>query len=467
MKTPFLILSLIFIAFQLNGQTIFSETSGSFTSDSKLPDVITYSPNGGESLNYEQPLEVTWLATDDSFGANPISIGIITYPESEYDIVSSGLPNSGSATVATPGVFTSYAKTNVTAVDVFGNTGVDESDGYFTFNESFSMISSNTVSDSKPPEVLVVAPNGGEDFYYADPLQVEWTATDDSFGPTPVTISISTDGGTIYNDLASGITNTSPAILTAPEISTEQAIVRVFAQDEFGLAASDESDAMFTLHGIYIDVKAFLEGSFESTEMLTQLNSLGYLPISQPYNGAPWNYGGTENADPIPNPDVVDWVMVELREAPNAESAIEGTMIAQQAGFILKGGSVKDIDGNSTMQFLVEVNDNLFALLYHRNHVSVMSANPLTETAGIYSYDFSTGAANVYGGGNAHKQIVSGIWGMLAADGNADGNIDNKDKNDIWLPGLSSSGYLNADFDMDGTVHTDDKENFWAPNIGA
>ena len=39
---------------------------------------------------------------------------------------------------------------------------------------------------------------------------------------------------------------------------------------------------------------------------------------------------------------------------------------------------------------------------------------------------------NIYGGTNACKQLNTGIWGMIAADGNADGQVDNTDKDDIW-----------------------------------
>ena len=42
----------------------------------------------------------------------------------------------------------------------------------------------------------------------------------------------------------------------------------------------------------------------------------------------------------IPNYDIVDWMLVELRDANNAPSATPATIIAQQAAFVLKDGSV-------------------------------------------------------------------------------------------------------------------------------
>ena len=355
----------MFILFTMlaRGQTPFSGTSGNFITDSKLPLVEVLAPNGEETFNYLEPLLVTWTATDESFGATPISIAISTEVGGAYTIVASGLLNTGSATVNPPGIFTDYAKVKVIAVDTFGIEGADESDGYFTFDESFSGISANFITDSKPPVVTVIEPNGGEAYYFADPLQVKWNATDDSFGSSPVTISVSTDGGATYSDVASGLPNTDSAYVTAPQEITDLAMVKVFVQDEFGLTAFDESDAVFTLHGVYVDLKAFLQGPFAGTGMLTFLNIQGFLPTSQPYGAAPWNYGGTETADPIPNNDVVDWVLIEIREAPDAASATEATVIGTRAGFILNNGTVTDVDGAGNLQFGFEVTDNLFAVV--------------------------------------------------------------------------------------------------------
>jgi len=444
----------------------FSGISANFITDSKLPVVTVVRPDGGESYGYLEPLLVTSTATDESFGANPISIGISTEPGGAYTIVASGLPNTGSATVNPLGIVTGYAKVKVIAVDTFGIEGADESDDYFTFDESFSGTSVSFITDSKPPVVTVIAPNGGEAYYFADPLQVKWNATDDSFGGTPVTISVSTDGGATYSDVASGLPNTDSAYVTVPQEITDLAMVKVFVQDEFGLTAFDESDAVFTLHGVYVDLKVFLQGPFAGTGMLTFLNMQGFLPTSQPYGAAPWNYGGTETANPIPSSDVVDWVLIEIREAPDDSSATEATILAQRAGLILNNGTVTDVDGTGNLQFGIEVNDNLFAVVHHRNHLAIMLAYPLTETAGVYSYDYTTAADKVYGGANAHSQLVSGIWGLTGGDGNANGQIDNIDKDDIWLPDLYSSGYYPGDLDMNGTVLDNDKQTLWEPNSG-
>jgi hypothetical protein len=95
-----------------------------------------------------------------------------------------------------------------------------------------------------------------------------------------------------------------------------------------------------------------------------------------------------------------------------------------------------------------------------------MSANPLTESGGDYSYNFTDNVNKAYGGASAHKEIGTNVWGMIAADGNSDGTVSNPDKNDIWTPQAGQSGYNAGDFNMDGDVGNPDKNELWVPNSG-
>ncbi|MBN1339250.1 MAG: right-handed parallel beta-helix repeat-containing protein, partial [Bacteroidales bacterium] len=221
-----------------------------------------------------------------------------------------------------------------------------------------------------------------------------------------------------------------------------------------------------SLYGYHLDIHAFLEGPFNGTGMNTNLNFNGSIPLSQPYNQTPWSYMGAESVAAIPNADIVDWVLVELRDAPDAASAGSTAIVARQAAFLLKDGSVVAIDGTSVLSFNHNVVNSLFVVIWHRNHLGIMSANPLIESMGIFSYDFSSGAGQVFGGSIAHKEIASGIWGLAGADGNADGQVNNGDKNDIWSPQAGTGGYLQGDFNLDAEVNNGDKNDVWIPNTG-
>ena len=65
--------------------------------------------------------------------------------------------------------------------------------------------------------------------------------------------------------------------------------------------------------GIILDLKANLEGPFNGTDMNTDLNPW-MIPNNQPYNTSPWYYNGSESFAAVPNGDVVDWILVELRK---------------------------------------------------------------------------------------------------------------------------------------------------------
>ena len=119
--------------------------------------------------------------------------------------------------------------------------------------------------------------------------------------------------------------------------------------------------------------------------MNTNLNTIGAISLTQPYSGLPWLYAGTESVVSIPNANVVDWVLVELRDAANAASATSATRIARQAGFLLKNGTVTAVDGASTYAIQCSVAQNLFVIIWHRNHLGcnvIRSCNP--DRRGLY-----------------------------------------------------------------------------------
>lgn len=217
--------------------------------------------------------------------------------------------------------------------------------------------------------------------------------------------------------------------------------------------------------GFIVNLNAYLEGPFNGTNMNTSLNSGGLIPLAQPYNVAPWSYSGSESVAVMPNANVVDWVLVELRDAVSAASATVGTRIARKAAFILNDGSIVGMDGFSDLIFTATITNNLFAIVWHKNHLGVMSAVPLTLGGGIYSYDFTTGSAQAYGGVNGHKQLVAGKWGMFSGDGDANNTINLTDKTSVWTPNVGKKGYLNADLNRNGQVNNPDKNNYWLPNL--
>jgi hypothetical protein len=190
--------------------------------------------------------------------------------------------------------------------------------------------------------------------------------------------------------------------------------------------------------------------------MTTNLNNL--LPLTSPYGQSPWNLPGNPAVSAIPNTDIIDWILVELRDAPDAPSAGSGSMIMQKAGFLLKNGSVVDLDGQSNMQFTGTISQQLYAVIRHRNHLGIMSAQPLDLSGNVYTYNFSLDSGSAFSEGQKH--LAAAVWGMIAGDSDASGIINLNDKNQNWKTESGHAGYLSGDFNFNGEIDNTDKNEY-------
>jgi hypothetical protein len=215
----------------------------------------------------------------------------------------------------------------------------------------------------------------------------------------------------------------------------------------------------------YSDITVILEGSYSDpeAEMHTMLRDAGLLPLSQPFDVWPWNYTGTESVTSIPA-DVVDWILLDLRDAPSPDLATLSTRMEMKAGFLKKDGSIVDLDGVSLLQFNQSVTNGLFAVIWHRNHLGIISAQALSQSGDTYNYDFSLGITQAYGSDLGYKELPNGVGVMVAGDANGDGTVSMTDKDNLWTPHAGKTGYMKGDFNMDGQVDNTDKNSFWLPN---
>jgi hypothetical protein len=239
------------------------------------------------------------------------------------------------------------------------------------------------------------------------------------------------------------------------------------------IASNDTDEPLLTvpcvlnvINQFSLDLTVLLEGPFFGTEMNPILNIAGLLPLYQPYNIAPWNYSGTENVAAIPNANLVDWVLVELRDAASAASATAATRVARMAAFLLKDGSIVAMDGVSNLQFTTTITQQLFIVVFHRNHLGVLSANSLSQVGGVYTYNFSSGAGQAYGGASSQKQVGEGIWALIGGDGNSDGSITMDDIVPEWQIKAGTTGLIPEDYNLDGQVDNKDKDDCWVLNLG-
>jgi len=247
-----------------------------------------------------------------------------------------------------------------------------------------------------------------------------------------------------------------------------ETVTETFSNGSNILTQGFQQPVSVSITGIDLDLLVYLEGPFNGADMNTDLTGhpepVEGFPLSQPYNTAPWNYNGTESVVTIP-PDVVDWVLVELRDATDAASATPATIIATQAAFLLSDGSVVGLDGSSNLYFDASVFNNLFAVVWHRNHLGILSANALAQSGMGYTYDFSTGNSQAYGV-DAQRWLGGGIYGMIGGDANADGDVNGDDKTEVWNFETGNTGYLGSDGNLDGQANNQDKNDIWHLNSG-
>jgi hypothetical protein len=100
--------------------------------------------------------------------------------------------------------------------------------------------------DTSPPTVTLLSPNGGEVWKTGSEQTIEWSASD-NVGVTSVSLYYSTDGGSTWQEIATGLGNTGTYLWTVPYDPSGNAMVKVIAADAVGNEAEDTSDSVFTI----------------------------------------------------------------------------------------------------------------------------------------------------------------------------------------------------------------------------
>lgn len=234
-------------------------------------------------------------------------------------------------------------------------------------------------------------------------------------------------------------------------------------------------DGVVSAPAVTFNLTVLLEGAYipgSGGSMYTSLQSSGLLPLSQPYspplpyygNPSPkWYYQGSENVASLPA-NAVDWVVVELRDASTASQATSSTIVAQKACLLMSNGTIRELNGTSIPSFFTSFSQGAFVVIWHRNHLGIMSAGPVTGIGGNYSYNFTTSAGQVYGGSAGYKQLETNKWGMVAGNINGDHQVSVIDKTSGWLFDASERGYLGADANLNIQVNNPDKNDFILSN---
>lgn len=212
---------------------------------------------------------------------------------------------------------------------------------------------------------------------------------------------------------------------------------------------------------VTVNLQAMLEGAFDPGQnaMTGELLNRGIVPQGQPYGLSPWNYPGIEGSGwlPVDYPvETVDWVLVSLRETLDPE-----TEIARAATILLKDGSIVPFD--------ITISDAtipLHVMIEHRNHLPIISAQPIFIVNNAISHNFTLGDS--YNTSGFGQKQVNANWMMYAGNAAQEG-LNGCDINAIdrayWetVNGLFNV-YNPGDYNMDGDITGSDMIVFSANN---
>jgi hypothetical protein len=191
--------------------------------------------------------------------------------------------------------------------------------------------------------------------------------------------------------------------------------------------------------------------------MTTALNTNSLIPLNSntAYDATTYGYTAA-TVGTIPNVNVVDWMLVELRTGTAAATKVETEPV-----FILKDGSIVDVDGSSDVPFYTSTTGNYFIVLKHRNHLAIMSAAvvALSNTASLY--DFTTALTQAYGSTTPMVAVATGVYGMWCGDTDGSGVVDLSDRNNTWNNRNASNVYNGSDTDLSGVIDLSDRNNTW------
>lgn len=231
-----------------------------------------------------------------------------------------------------------------------------------------------------------------------------------------------------------------------------------------------------------VSARVFLQGPLQNPAtssvmmMDDHLFSLASMPELEPFTllNSIQHYGdgGGEviSLDALSNtgPDgIIDWIMVELRD-PNQPEIILST----RSALLQRDGDIVDLDGVSPVQFAQMISGDYYVSICHRNHLGVMTAEPVNINANTSLIDFTSTQTATWGT-HAQVELVQGAMALWAGDTNKDRQIvyqgNNNDLNTCFFevlfdPGntLTATNYVSNGYQI-GDINMDNRTIYQGP----
>ena len=154
------------------------------------------------------------------------------------------------------------------------------------------------------------------------------------------------------------------------------------------------------------------------------------------------------------NDAIVDWVLVELRDAGDNTA-----VVASRSALLQRDGDVVAMDGLSSVNMIIGAGSYHVAVR-HRNHLGTITEDTITFASGAMNVDFTLLSTDLFGT-QPQKQVGArrALWaGDVSFDNAVQYTGPGNDRDPILvaiggiLPNQVVHGYHREDVDLDGTV---------------
>jgi hypothetical protein len=211
-----------------------------------------------------------------------------------------------------------------------------------------------------------------------------------------------------------------------------------------------------------LNAKVFIEGAYNAGTMNGGLRTNEKIPLSQPYSTLIFSgsdaYSGTETSTQaiFDNNAIVDWVLVELRNATTPS-----TIVARRAALLQSDGDIVDTDGTSPLAFTGVATGTYHIVVRHRlclatrtaTAVALLNGNPIS-----LNFTNNTNALS----GSMKNLGGSGVYALYSGDTDRDGDIDATDVANVKALNPSDKtvftyGVNAYDMDFQSNIYAKDK----------
>ncbi|MCD4679354.1 MAG: T9SS type A sorting domain-containing protein, partial [Bacteroidales bacterium] len=168
--------------------------------------------------------------------------------------------------------------------------------------------------------------------------------------------------------------------------------------------------------GIEVNVTTLLQGPYSNNGMMNT-DLVDSITNNQPYQNSPWLYQGQEYLNSVPQ-NMVDWVLLELRDSSDY-NIVNNT----KAGVLLSDGTIKDTNLINGVVFENVSDGYYYFLVRHRNHIPVMTKDPIYIFNQVIVDFTDPSLTNIFGDTLGQIELEPSIWGMITGDINKDGRL--------------------------------------------